>query len=123
MNTFVPPVRNWLRAEGLAVLLLSVFGYWHSGSNGWIFVLLLLTPDVSMLPYLLNPRLGAVSYNLAHNYVLPLSLILFFFALHRERAMPYLLIWTAHIGLDRTLGYGLKYPSGFKATHLGMLNP
>jgi hypothetical protein len=28
------------------------------------------------------------------------------------------LIWFAHIGMDRTVGYGLKYPTSFKDTHL-----
>jgi hypothetical protein len=29
------------------------------------------------------------------------------------------LIWAAHIGMDRALGYGLKETSGFTRTHLG----
>lgn len=29
------------------------------------------------------------------------------------------LIWLLHIGFDRAIGYGLKYPSSFKETHLG----
>jgi hypothetical protein len=31
------------------------------------------------------------------------------------------MIWLAHIGFDRALGYGLKYASGFGFTHLGRI--
>jgi hypothetical protein len=116
------PVLYWLRAEGLAVFALSLLAYWHTGTSWWLFFALLLVPDIAMLPYLLNPRAGAVAYNLAHNYVFPLSLAAVAMLLRLEHLLPYLLIWTAHIGMDRMLGYGLKYPSGFKVTHLGALN-
>lgn len=113
------PVRAWLRTEGLAVLSLSVIFYWHSGRGWWMFFGLLLVPDLSMLPYLLGPRAGSISYNIVHSYVLPLSLAAAALALGKAALLPYLSIWTAHIGLDRLLGYGLKYASGFGATHLG----
>ena len=117
MHPVGQPVRSWLQAEGLAALLLSILCYWHSGDSWWLFGALLLTPDLAMLPYLLNARAGTISYNLAHNYVLPLAV-----ALKLDVLLPYAYIWTAHIGMDRMLGYGLKYPSGFKATHLSLLN-
>jgi hypothetical protein len=114
-------VRAWLRLEGLAVLLLSVVFYWHSGRSWWMFLGLLLIPDLSMLPYLLNARAGSISYNIVHSYVLPLGLAAAALALGKAALLPYLAIWTAHISLDRLLGYGLKYPSGFGATHLGTI--
>jgi len=52
-------VRVWLRAEGLSVLALSLLVYWHLGLHWWIFLALLLMPDLSMLGYLINPKLGA----------------------------------------------------------------
>jgi len=82
---------------------------------------LLLIPDLSMLGYLFNPRVGAVSYNVVHSYFLPLALAAIAVLLNRTDDIRYLLIWTAHIGLDRFLGYGLKYPTAFGDTHLGML--
>ncbi len=109
-------VRGWLRAEGLAVLTGSLWLYGQTGWSWGLFAGLLLIPDVAMLPYLINARWGAVSYNVAHSYLLPLGLALAFPPL-----LPYWCIWTAHIGMDRMLGYGLKYPSGFGDTHLGTL--
>ena len=35
--------------------------------------------------------------------------------------LPLALVWIAHIGFDRALGYGLKYPSAFADTHLGRI--
>ena len=114
-------VRNWLRAEGLAVLTLSLFLYWHSRSSWWLFVCLLLVPDLSMLFYLINPRAGSIAYNIVHNYVLPLGLVVLAICTDRNILLPFAWIWTAHIGMDRVLGYGLKYPTSFQDTHLGTI--
>jgi hypothetical protein len=81
----------------------------------------LFTPDISVLGYLRNARVGAAVYNLVHNYLLPaLSL-----ALGIGFNLPGLtfagILVLAHIGLDRTLGYGLKLSSSFQDTHLGRI--
>ena len=112
------PVLNWLRAEGFAVLVLSVLLYSRAGASWWVFGALVLTPDISMLPYLISTRAGAVSYNLAHNYVFPLLLLAAAILLRWNSVVPYVWIWTAHIGMDRMMGYGLKYATGFGKTHL-----
>ena len=109
-------VREWLRSEGLAVLAGSLWLYSQSGFSWWLFAGLLLLPDVAMLPYLISPRWGAISYNVAHSYLLPLGL-----AVAVPAWIPYLCIWTAHIGMDRMMGYGLKYPTAFRDTHVGTL--
>jgi hypothetical protein len=116
-----PTVRLWLRTEGLGALVLSLLIYWHSGSSWWLFFGLLLTPDLAMLGYLLNPRAGAMAYNVVHSYVLPLSLAAAALFFQHMSVLPYLTIWTAHIGLDRALGYGLKHSTAFRDTHLGVL--
>ncbi|HWY46876.1 MAG TPA: DUF4260 domain-containing protein [Bryobacteraceae bacterium] len=115
------PVRVWLRAEGFAVLALALLLYWFSGYSWWIFFALFLTPDLIMLFYLINPKVGGVSYNVVHSYLLPLGLTALAVFLHETGMLAYLYIWTAHIGLDRSLGYGLKYPVAFGMTHLGDL--
>ena len=107
-----------LRAEGLAVLVASVWAYGEVGAGWMLFAALILAPDLSMLGYLRGPRMGAAAYNAAHTTLGPLALL----ALGYLGAMPLLtslaLIWGAHVGLDRMMGYGLKYPWAFKATHL-----
>ena len=74
-----------------------------------------------MLAYLIGPRAGAFVYNLAHTYALALPLALAGFFLGSALASTLALIWVAHIGLDRMLGYGLKYQSSFGDTHLGRI--
>lgn len=112
-------VRAWLRVEGLAVLLVATWLYVREG-HGWIpFALLFFSPDVGFVGYLAGPRAGAVSYNAAHSYIGPLTLAA---AALAGGTSPWLaLIWGAHIGFDRALGYGLKYPTGFFDTHLGRM--
>ncbi len=114
-------VRRVLRIEGAAVAAVSVMLYYHH-SGGWLmFVVLFLTPDLFMLGYFAGPRVGAVAYNLAHAYILPLVLGAAGVLADVPLAVVLALIWTAHIGFDRALGYGLKYATAFGDTHLGRL--
>lgn len=113
--------RTWLRLEGGAVFVACLIAYrWQLGS-WWLFALTLLAPDLSMLAYLADPRLGARLYNLVHSYVGPVFLMTYGIGIGRSDVVPWALIWFAHIGLDRLLGYGLKYDSSFGETHLGRI--
>ena len=93
--------------------------YWLSGESWWLFALLLLAPDVSMAGYLAGPRVGAAVYNVFHSYPLPAALGIFGLLAGAPLAVGVASVWFAHIGMDRMVGYGLKYASGFKDTHLG----
>jgi hypothetical protein len=107
-----------LRIEESGLLLASLFTY-HQLHYSWLlFALLFLTPDLFMLGYLANPRAGAAIYNLVHSLTLPLALLFLSYLQHWRLAASIALIWTAHIAFDRLLGYGLKYPTLFKDTHL-----
>jgi hypothetical protein len=108
-----------LRAEGVTMLVGSALMYWLYGGNWWLFALLLLVPDASMLGYLAGPRVGAAVYNAFHSYPLPAVLAAFGLLGGFPPALVVALVWFAHIGMDRTIGYGLKYPTAFKDTHLG----
>lgn len=107
-----------LRLEGLAVLAISVYFYGAQDFSWLFFVLLLLLPDLSMIGYLADARIGAFVYNIFHAYVLPLVLIGIGHAASNQTVLVIGLIWLAHIGMDRMLGYGLKYPTAFRDTHL-----
>jgi Domain of unknown function (DUF4260) len=112
-----PPVLWWLRLEGLAVAMLAAVLYARIGASWWLFAALWLVPDLSMIGYLAGPRLGANCYNAIHSYLLPIVLAIAALSFQRA-ALPFVLIWFNHIGVDRLLGYGLKYPTAFGHTHL-----
>jgi hypothetical protein len=107
-----------LRAEGLALLAVASAAYAELGAGWSIFALLFLVPDVFMLGYLHGPKVGAVLYNLGHSTILPFALIGLGLVLPVSFAIAVGLIWLAHIGFDRAVGYGLKYDDAFKHTHL-----
>jgi hypothetical protein len=107
-----------LRIEESALLLATLFTYQHLHYSWLLFAILFLTPDLFMLGYLLNPRVGAATYNLVHTLTLPLALLFLSYLQHWPLAASIALIWTAHIAFDRLLGFGLKYPTDFKDTHL-----
>jgi hypothetical protein len=111
-------VSIFLRAEGLVELILAVWGYHYLGGAWITFAALFLVPDVSMIGYLANPRAGALAYNLGHTYIAPSCLALAGCVLATPLLYSLALIWAAHIGFDRFIGYGLKFPVSFGATHL-----
>jgi Domain of unknown function (DUF4260) len=113
--------RRWLRLEGAVLLAGSLIAYSASGQPWWLVPLALLVPDVLMAGYLRCSRLGAQLYNLAHSTTLPAAMIGLGWWQSRPLILALGLIWLAHIGVDRVLGYGLKYDDHFQHTHLGHL--
>lgn len=111
--------RLLLRLEGLAVVMVAVALQARGDHSWWLFTAVILVPDLALLGYLAGPRLGAAAYNAAHTYLGPALLI----AASGGQGPPLAiaLAWAAHIGVDRALGFGLKYAAGFGATHLGAL--
>jgi hypothetical protein len=107
-----------LRVEDAALFGLTLFFYQSDGAKWWIFLALFLWPDLFMIGYLVNVRLGADLYNLVHTEALPIILAGASLGWHKAEILPFALIWLAHIAFDRALGFGLKYPTSFKDTHL-----
>ncbi|WP_119632539.1 DUF4260 domain-containing protein [Methylocaldum marinum] len=114
-------VRLMLRLEGLCVLLAAVLAYSKLGFSWGTFAFFFLTPDVSFLGYLAGSRVGAITYNAAHSYIGAIACLLVGFLLPAPVLSCAGVIWCAHIGFDRALGYGLKYSVGFGFTHLGII--
>lgn len=121
-------VRGLLRLEGLALLAAAVALYAHAGATWPLFAILFLAPDLSFAFYLFGSRAGALAYNTMHSTIGPFLLALaaqFDFAkfgvAHLPNLFPLALIWFAHVGFDRALGYGLKYATSFNDTHLGTI--
>ena len=107
-----------LRLEGLALLVAAIAIYAERDYSWIAFAALLLAPDVAAVGYLAGPRLGAATYDATHTTVLPLALGVGGYLADANLPVQLALIWLAHIGMDRALGYGLKYPTAFKDTHL-----
>ena len=125
MDTVAPAVagtpRVLLRIEGACIFAIALVLYARSDESWWLFAILFLAPDLSFLGYLAGTRLGAIAYNLLHTIAGPIALALAGLFVSYEPAMAIALIWLAHCGFDRALGYGLKYEAGFGFTHLGRI--
>jgi hypothetical protein len=107
------------RLEGLVVLAAASILYGEEGYHWGEFLLLFFVPDLLMVGYFWGTKVGAATYNAGHTYAAPFLLWLLAYFGHVPSLVPLALIWTAHIGFDRLLGYGLKYGAAFKDTHLG----
>jgi Domain of unknown function (DUF4260) len=114
-------VRTVLRLEGLTLFVGMVMLYAAWDGSWWVFALLFLAPDLSFLAYLSGPKAGALVYNAAHSYMAPMALMTLGFGFAAPLTLSVAMIWLAHIGFDRALGYGLKYAAGFGITHLGRI--
>jgi hypothetical protein len=112
-------VKRMLQLEGFALLALSAGLYAHLVGDWRLFAILILAPDVAFVFYLFGPRVGAIGYNAVHSTIGPIALAAAGIALNVHLALAVALIWLAHIGFDRALGFGLKYASAFSDTHLG----
>ena len=119
MTVFLPP--TLLRIEGAVVLAVSLLLYGMNGEGWALFAALFLAPDLSMLGYLAGPRAGALAYNAFHTYAPPGVLAALGALAGGDPVFSVALVWFAHIGFDRMVGYGLKYPTGFFDTHLHRL--
>jgi hypothetical protein len=110
---------RWLLdLEGASIFVLAVFLYRADHFSWGRFALLFLAPDLFMLGYRIDAKWGAAFYNLVHTYAGPVALLLISLVLPAPQLTPFGLIWLAHLGFDRMLGFGLKYPTFFKDTHL-----
>ena len=120
-GTVTGGLRTLLGLEGFTLFAGMTLLYAVWGGSWWIYAVLFLAPDLSFAGYLAGPRIGAVVYNAAHSYMAPVTLLTLGFALTSPLTLSIAMIWLAHIGIDRALGYGLKYFAGFGFTHLGRI--
>ena len=116
-------MKTTLRLEELAMAAISIYFLLQHNLNlsVWIWIPLFFAPDLSMIGYLVNAKIGAFSYNLFHHKGIALVLVFAGKMLNIELIFSIGLLLFAHSSFDRMLGYGLKYSTGFKDTHLGSL--
>ena len=111
--------RYLLRIEGLVLFAGATAAYFLDGGGWLLFVVLFLAPDLSMAGYLGNGRIGAATYDVVHTTLLPAALLGGAWYAGWPLGVDLALIWLAHIGVDRVVGYGLKYPDAeFSESHL-----
>jgi len=114
-------IKVLLGIESITVLAASLFIYSQLGFSWILFFVLFLLPDLAMVGYLKNKRVGSYLYNAFHTYTIPVVVIGLGYLLSVPILVAVGLIWMAHIGMDRLVGYGLKYETDFKDTHLQRL--
>jgi hypothetical protein len=120
-HTVTGEPKAWLRLDGLVLLVVSIGLFFTTDQPWWLIPLIIFVPDIFMVGYLGNTRIGGFLYNAGHSYFLPAILTITSLWQHSELGLALGLLWFAHIGMDRVAGYGLKYSDSFKHTHLGSL--
>lgn len=109
------------RFEGVAIAIGAMYLYHRWGGSWLLFLPIWLAIDLSMIGYLAGPRVGAYVYNAGHTLIMPIVLLAIGSATDSAPLQLLSMIWFAHVGIDRALGYGLKYTDNFQHTHLGMI--
>lgn len=110
-----------VKLEELGQFFLSIYLFYLLDYDTWVFPALLLLPDVSMVGYLINPKIGAWLYNLFHHKLIAIAIMVIGFWIDYSPLALAGVILFGHSSMDRIFGYGLKYREGFKFTHLGMI--
>jgi hypothetical protein len=116
-------MKKTLRLEEIAMTALGIYllRFHNLGLAIWAWCLLFFTPDISMLGYLANPKIGAIAYNIFHHKGIAITLIGIGYFLQIELLIAIGILLFAHSSFDRMMGYGLKYRTSFNDTHLGKL--
>ena len=114
-------MKTLLKLEYVGLLALGIYAFAQTGFSWWWFIGLFFAPDISMLGYLINPKIGALFYNLFHH--LGIAILVFLvgkcFAISEVEVAG--IIVFSHSVFDRIMGYGLKYSDSFQNTHLGRI--
>lgn len=118
------PIVRLLRSEALAIGIIALITYFRFGFTWLPLILCIFLPDLFMVGYARNSKLGATLYNIGHTYLTPAAVLaLWIFTGRPSSLLAIALIWIIHIAFDRSLGYGLKFDTGFTHTHLGKIGP
>ncbi len=114
-------MKNILKLEEAAMVLLCVYALSLLHVSWWVYLLILIAPDISFLGYIAGNKVGAVCYNFFHHKGVAIAIFLAGFIMKDEWLQITGIVLFGHSSMDRMLGYGLKLSQGFKYTHLGMI--
>ena len=110
-----------LKLEELLMFILGIYLFNELDYNWWWFLILILIPDIGMLGYLFNNKIGATTYNLFHHKGTAILIYLIGVCFQNQIIQLIGVILFSHASFDRIFGYGLKYFNNFKHTHLGKI--
>lgn len=114
-------MKNSIKVEEALLFLFSIFLFRELDFSWWYYLVFFLAPDLSMLGYLVNTKIGAISYNFFHHKGVAIAVYIGGVLLEVQVIQFIGLILLGHASLDRIFGYGLKYYDSFNRTHLGMV--
>lgn len=114
-------MKNILKLEEAAMFGGSIYAFSLLGYSWWVYAALILTPDIGMLGYLVNKKVGAITYNIFHHKALAICVAALGLLVGSTPILLAGIILFGHAAMDRMMGYGLKFYTGFKNTHLGEL--
>jgi len=116
-------MKKFIQAEAIVPFIISVLliNKLPVHFAWWIWIPIFLAPDLSMLGYLINNRVGAFTYNLFHHQLVAIAIAVAGILLQSPYVELAGLVLLGHSSLDRVMGYGLKLSTGFKFTHLGAM--
>lgn len=114
-------MKTTLKIEELAQFIFGIVLFSLLEYSWWWFPVLILTPDIGAIGYLINTKVGAFTYNLFHNKAVAIGIGLYGFYFDKTLLILIAVILFSHASMDRIFGYGLKYPDSFKNTHLGII--
>ncbi len=114
-------MKNLLKLEELAMFMASIYALYLYEVPWWAYLLLILGPDIGMIGYVINPKVGAFTYNLFHHKGVAVAVGLLGFLTASDEMLLSGIVLFGHSSMDRIFGYGLKFTDAFKNTHLGTL--
>ena len=114
-------IHKIVRIENGFAFVISFYIYMQLDFPIWLFFVLLLVPDITMIGYAINKEIGAIVYNFGHSLIVPLLFAIGYFSFSKDYLLIISIIWLAHIFMDRLLGFGLKYKESFNKTHIQKL--
>lgn len=114
-------MKQTLKLEQIAFFVLGFFLFSQTNYSWWWFLALFFVPDISILGYLVNSKIGAIFYNIFHHYAV--AILLYFIGIYFRINELQIIgsVFFSHSAFDRMLGFGLKYSDDFKNTHLGRI--
>ena len=114
-------MKNIIALEEAAMFILCLSGLYYLDVDWWVYALVFLGPDISLVGYVVSPAAGALTYNLFHHKGVAVFVFLSGLFLDNYLLQVSGIIFFGHSSMDRMFGYGLKLTKGFKYTHLGVI--